>query len=274
MDWHICNDCGSDKLVECVQDGDLVCSNCGLVKMGHLIDDTYKGNCCFDENGGTMHDVFKECQENVAIQQMPNSYEYRKEHCSLKRSGEFILGIDNSFDVNTTSWTLFLGAMNKSCKGKRGDKKQAVLAASMYCACKMHKRGIQAQIIYSYFNIPLWKDFTEICSNWSDVNGIREALISISEGDALKRMIYDNSDIPDDKLWLVVKNAYVIKDKLNGSLDCMVKASKLNACLIYIACSIVGCKMSKQNIKDIYGVTPVTLKKHETMIQLCLEKSM
>jgi hypothetical protein len=239
-----------------------------LVKQSHIIDDTYHGNSSFIEDGGMLNTLLKESHQ---FQNSQSSKEHTnwKDHCCLKKCSEVLLGLDTCNDVIALSWELFCTAMTKE---KRGDTKKAVLAASMYCACKIHKRGIPAQAVYSHFNIPIWKHFTGICENWRDIKGVQEMLISLSKDDALKRMIYSNSEIPDDLLWSVCKTAYNIRDKLNGSLSDKIKASKLNVCLIYIACSVVGCSLSKQKIKELYGVTPVTLIKHETMIQLHLEK--
>lgn len=242
---NICDDCGSHKLVVHWREGDIVCSQCGLVKEERILDDTYYGNKPFEEDE---QPVFSNEAQNETI----------------KWAIESLLGDGNTLliDLCTQMFHAIGRTLGKSMRGKT---RRAVIAAAIYSASKYHKRGLTAEAIYCMFEIDVWFMYSDICALWNACPEFK-AILTCSIDDALARMIYSNQDIPFDMTKQVHKYCNILRDAVGSHLT-NAKISKLNACFVYIACQQSNLHISKKDIHKAYGVSIATLTKHESMIQ-------
>lgn len=245
MNANICNDCGSDQLLIHWREGDIVCSQCGLVKEERILDDTYYGNKPFDED-------------------VQPSFCDKTQNETVKWAVDILLGDGNSLliDLCTQLFNAIGRISNKRLKGKT---RRAALAASIFCASKYHIRGLTAEVIYNMFEIDMWFMYSDMCALWNTCLEFKE-VITYSTDDELTRMVYGNPDIPYEALKQVCKYCNILK-KTVGSHLTNAKISKLNACFIYIACEQLKLQISKKKIHKAYGVSMATLTKHESMIQ-------
>jgi transcription initiation factor TFIIIB Brf1 subunit/transcription initiation factor TFIIB len=248
---NICDDCGSHKLVIQWREGDIVCSQCGLVKEERILDDTYYGNKPYDED----------------IQPALCSNEAQNE--TIKWAIESLLGDGNTILIDLCT-QMFHAIGRTSGKSLRGKTRRAVIAAAIYCASKYHKRGLTAEAIYSMFEIDMWFMYSDICVLWSTCPEFKAVFATTTIDDALARMVYSNLDIPFDATKQVLKYCNILRDAVGSHLT-NAKVSKLNACFVYIACQQSNLDISKKDIHKAYGVSMATLTKHETMIQDILE---
>jgi transcription initiation factor TFIIIB Brf1 subunit/transcription initiation factor TFIIB len=182
-----------------------------------------------------------------------------------------IIDIENDTSFFNTCKDLFSIVLRN--KEKKSSKKKAIMAASVYHASKINKIGLRATDIYRAFGVPLWSDFSKICQCWKGFQGFDEITNTSIENDTLTRMVYMNVYIPLEFLWEVIKNARLILNKIDKCIMNNTKNDKLNACLIYIACQMLGVKITQKKICELYDVSAVTLKKHEALIQSLLKKS-
>lgn len=236
-----CTDCGSDQLVIHVRDGDLVCTCCGLVNQSRMMID----DGVFD--GNTFHTV----QNDV---------------CGLFKSK-----IDIFFGYQTCEGVRELACELYDCAKRNHGKlrvsmKNAMMAAALYDASVSFKMGICPGNIYTFFEVPVWAHYSEISSNWAK-------RIKNEDNDMLARLVYSYDAISDDKKNIVLKTARELRNMTIDSLRECTKTSKLSVCYIYIACGICDCGISKENINAFFGVSVLTITKHETLIQNVLANS-
>lgn len=245
MNANVCNDCGSDQLLIHWREGDIVCSQCGLVKEERILDDTYYGNKHFDED---VQPAFCDNPQNETVQW----------------AIEILLGDGNSLLIDLCT-QLFDAIGKTSGKRLKGKTRRAALAAAIYCTSKYHNRGLKAEVIYSMFEIDLWFMYSDMCVMWNACPEFKKIITCLTD-DEINRMVYSNFDIPFEATKKVCKYCNVLK-KTVGSYLTNAKVSKLNACFIYIACQQLNLQISKKNIHNAYGVSIATLTKHEGMIQ-------
>lgn len=265
MNPYTCNDCGSINLITHVADGDIVCRDCGLVKQGCYLDDTYNYNKSFND------DILP-CYETQNIIEKPVD-------CSMlniiKEVYDTLFEGDNNHNLIVSTMHLCEVAKN-SMKNKKGSHKRAIIAAAVYCTCRFQKRGKRAEDIYKLLRIDVWQDFSAVCQAWKDLKEFSN-VGNITSGDNTSiatRMVYDNKFIPEGKQWDVLKTIKKLMSIIEAStMKSNVRLSKLNASLIFIACEINCCSVSRANICDLYGISSITLKKHEALIQEVLKAS-
>jgi transcription initiation factor TFIIIB Brf1 subunit/transcription initiation factor TFIIB len=264
--WNICLDCGGEDFVTDYHAGDILCKHCGLVKEERIIDDTYKGNLSFSDY--EEHSLYF---EETKIEDNDDNILDKKDMVYMKSVIKNIIDIENDISFFNTCKDLYSIVFRS--KERTTSKKKAIMAASVYYASKINRRGLRANDIYHAFDVPLWTDFSKICQYWKGFKYCDEITDATIENDTLTRMVHMNTYIPLECLWKVIKNARLILQKIDKCIMSSTKNDKLNACLIYIACQMVGVKITQKKICELYDVSAVTLKKHEAMIQSLLKKS-
>ena len=263
MNPYTCNDCGSFNLITHVADGDIVCRDCGLVKQGCYLDDTYYYNKNFNDNGVTCYESQNIIETSVDCSMMN----------IVKEVYDTIFAGENNHNLIVETMHLCELAKN-SLKNKKGSHRRAIIAAAIYCICRFKKRGKKAEDIYKLLCIDVWQDFSVVCQAWKDLKEFSN-ILCITSGDntsIVTRMVYDNKFIPEGKQWDILKTIKKLMSIIEASsMKSNVRLSKLNASLIFIACEVNCCSVSRANICDLYGISSITLKKHEALIQEVLK---
>ena len=253
-----CIECNSSKIVIYARDGDIVCTNCGLVQEERILDDTFYGNIKYDDMD-EMHSYYCEVfeEENVNNQVLD----------IFKRASLNILGeeFQSIIDCALSLYTEY----TKGSTLKRGQNKVAIYCTCFLYACQHHHAGVDAKAIYRYFEIPPWLEYSKIGPCLQQILDRTHA--HQETNDLLKRMVYTCGRFKNQEAWKIITIAKQLEDKVQ-CLRSKVKTSKLNACLIYIACVVNGVEWASiETISQIYDVSITTLKKHELLIQSVLK---
>jgi transcription initiation factor TFIIIB Brf1 subunit/transcription initiation factor TFIIB len=264
---QICKDCSSDRLVIHTRDGDLVCTQCGLVNESRMIVEDYLSN----------HDVFGQCGKDNIMASF-NNYDDTVYHKAsirdLREMTEKLFGFESCEDVTQAAVDLYdkvTKAYNDNTVKKtlKHKKRLAIMASCIQYICMSLKKGMNPEVIYSHFGVPLWQEYSTVCQYLKDT---RQDECVACDDDMISRMVASHPAIHGDKSWQIIQAARQLKGKVDHILTNFTKSSKLSACFIYIACKTLHLNVSKASIQTVYGVSSVTLLKHEKMIQKALSK--
>lgn len=252
-----CKSCKSDKLIICHRDGDIVCSSCGLVQEGHIIDDTLYGNISHTE-----------LESGYIPTAQPTTEKSNSARIVFAQASIYILG--DEFDGVVTDACL---SFEVAAKNHRGRCRKALSCVCFLNACKNHKTGVDPKMVYAYFQVPMWLHYSKLnllLSTCEQQNTKTKNKGVKDENIAIKRMVHGLPGINKNDAWKVINVAYQLQQQV-GCLLSKVKISKLNACLIYISCQInKHDKFNMQCVSQIYNVSIPTLKRHELLIQSAL----
>lgn len=248
----ICFACKSAKIVHVVVDGDMVCRACGVVQQAHVIDDTYWGNAKYN-------DATEEC--------LPAPLPYSEPQHPLRKSlKEACFHLMNTENTLVTERTIhFVDILHG-----HGIKRKTAIATCFYLATKEANVGLNASIIYAYFQVPIWKEYNNVVAVLSPELRVGDAMCC----ESLRRMVYTCYDIDVKLQWKIIKAAESIRQKVHGIVGVNGKPSKLNACYIYIARKLIEPNMfCIEDHCKFFDVSVSTLNKHERMIQAALQES-
>lgn len=253
---NICKDCNSTKLVICRQDGDIVCTSCGLVQEAHVMDDTLYGNTTYDDKDiCTTHYEKLNTNQNIkyTIKDMFN------------KASAHILGDEFSNIINDAC-----ALYTSVSQIHRVKQNKALCCACFLYACKKINTEVEPSKVYTFFGVRMWLHYSKliILIEQSMKYGNK---FSKANSSMLKRMVYDCPNLNQQQAWNVIKVATQLYEKI----QCMtsnVKMSKMNACLIYISCLINKYDdVTLQFVSKFYNVSIATLKKHESLVQNILK---
>jgi transcription initiation factor TFIIIB Brf1 subunit/transcription initiation factor TFIIB len=276
-----CEECRSDRIVECWSAGDMVCSNCGLVQYGGILDDRsvdygYQDVHYFDDNVGSTSTIVdaRDCKGFDVRKLLKYQHQCgRKTDTGANAFRQELskMGLDNTI-VATTAIDLFTRAIQDI-----GSKhiKTVVMAVSLYYSCKLHKNATTLVEICDAFSVSekrFWQHSTSVLESWKSLPNFKHIMVASSKEDILVRMVYSVPGIPQEKIWNIVNVARNVQARVADSSLQTLKASKLNCTIIYIACSIaLGPKsISKACLSNGFGVSITTINKHENLIQSIL----
>lgn len=262
--FGICDECNGINLIINVREGEIVCRDCGLVKETKYLDDTCVGNMTYHDMESNFTPTYKDTTYNG------RGFEEPKTEQSIKAVIEEMLQCDGTYHIVHTANNLYHEAF-KSLGDKRGARKRAIMAAAVHCAFKIHRCGISPLDVYLAFDVEAWLDYSSICMCWRSLTEYQKIMMAMEREDCITRMVYANDKIPLSDAWKITKVSIQLRDKVECYLKSRTKASKLTATLIYIACGIIGCKLSHDDVQRLYDVTPMTLKKHERLVQEALK---
>ena len=266
---HVCKDCQSAKLVLCQSDGDIVCASCGLVQEAHVIDDTLYGNTKYDEGETciTHYEKLNTSHNNKLTNKKTKDNKELFSKASVCVLGdEFYSLIDDACFLYSSVSHLYKERYNK-----------ALCCVCFLYACKKLNTEVEPCRVYGFFGVRMWMHYSKlsILIEHSINNGCNKSMTSKHNSTAnnslLKRMIYECPHLNQQQAWNVINVATQLCEKIQCLIS-KVKMSKLNACLIYISCSInkYTC-VSLAYVSKFYNVSIATLKKHEALIQSILK---
>lgn len=281
MNKHDCAECRSDRIVECWSAGDMVCSDCGLVQYGGILDDRsmdygYQDVHYFNENVGSTSTIVdaRHCKgfDVRKLLKYQNQCGYKTDTGANAFGRQLSkMGLDNTI-VASSALNFFTRAIDDI-----GSKhiKVVVMAISLYYSCKLHKNATTLAEICDAFSVSekrFWQHSTSVLESWKTLPNFKEIMVASSQEDILVRMIYSVPGIPQEEIWNVVKVAHNVQARVAGSSLQTLKASKLNATIIYIACCMILGQgiISKACLSKGFNVSITTMNKHENLIQSIL----
>ena len=237
--WHICTDCGSDRLVT-THEGDFVCTQCGLVKEERCIDDT-------------VHSFGEVWWEQL--------YEENTNTSIIDKLG--LAHMDDT--IKTKILQIHTKASNEgSIKRKTHDN--SFWAACVYLASCELKRGMSPTECMMLLGDASSQDFSrKFWDSYKEFGGSASQDIAPVHNNGLARIIH-TLDLPNDKVWEVKKIANRLWEQVRDDVGTL-KGSKLNGSIVCIACKIAGVVPDLQKLNISKG----TLKKHEERIQSILK---
>lgn len=252
--WYICSDCGSDRLVY-DREGDFVCTNCGLVKYGHVIDETAEWNN-YSDRDDIRCEMYNECIPNKS-----------------KISALFNIEDDAMIITSTEIYNITIEKVHT-----KGEKHQAMIAAILYYAAKILKRGYSTSYIIESMKVKdadFWEFYKSLPLYWKNEKFYKDIVELDGKEQLITRMVHqlDTLDrFPTSQKQSVMissKKVYLLCLKHNVCDSC--KNSKLLGTIIYVACRMNNINSIRvQEIGLLYGIGVGTIQKQEAMIQTAL----
>lgn len=281
-----CDNCGSVKLAEDRMQGDLVCMECGCVKMERIIDEKAEWNFGQDESTFSKDPSRCGCPQNPLLEKssmstMVVNASY-KNHGNLKRlhqqqSMDYVersryhvfeeitkMAVDNGGLPSSIVELAKCYYMTLSQKRlSRGSVRKGLIACCIYYACKKNKVSRSV------------KEVADMCYiTTSTINKCIKIFRDVM-GDDIESMSTNNTDVNDlycrfaNKIGLdrcdesrLIRQARKVSNNverlclLNGKTP-----TAITAAIIYFCCENIGLKVTKKQIIDINNVSCVTLNK-------------
>ena len=242
---YICDDCQGIQFVW-DRDGDVTCTGCGLVKMERYIDDR--------------------CDDITRVEAMFEEDTYK--HHQVRK---YMTEIDD--DMKNFASDLYDIYMCKSIRTSTMDKKKAIMANCLYYSGVRNRRSHTIENIARMFQIELksiWDCKLEVFETWKDEPFYKDICQEDDDG-SLRRMIYNMGYENPMKINKMANHIMsLLRDE--SMLD-KVKKGKMNASIIYASCNAIGIHIDKHKYCRDMNISMATLKKHEGVIQYCLQKN-
>jgi transcription initiation factor TFIIIB Brf1 subunit/transcription initiation factor TFIIB len=230
----LCTDCGCDRLVWKWSDGDVICTNCGLVVEERFIDDRVPI--------GDIHNYYMESDTTTEKEEIEKIKEYTQTFGN-------ILTDNVAHKVKST-----IKDMTSDDKKIR----KCDIGAGIY----VNSNGVTASQICESLNIKsrtFWKS--------SISQGKKQSI-----DDILKRIIHSCEYIPADKAWDVIKISKRFLEVLESNETIQAcKPNKIAITLMIIACEVLKLDIDREIICREYKISKVTLLKNEKIIQNTLK---
>jgi transcription initiation factor TFIIIB Brf1 subunit/transcription initiation factor TFIIB len=285
-----CTDCGSFSLVEDWANGDLICTDCGLVAQGHIID--YSADWINNAETGTdmsrvgapVNHLFHDDMMSTVIPKrsgtwmisrlhdhMSMTYKDRalyKAYQTIQKTCEDVLHLP----TRVIDQAKELYKDTKDIKITRGDNHKAIVACCVYFACKLCPEigCVREKIEICDAFVVDKSTFTAACKIFQDVSKDRPYYDKLFEESSnsdrgiIFRTVRQFPEISDSRIWNVVRrieDAYKIcKEQSDGLLDSKTPHSIITS-LIYIISERMTLGISKNDIKTYCKVSAVTLNK-------------
>lgn len=275
MEGMMCNECHGTVFHE---DGCYtVCDGCGLVvDQGIFVPDANWNEYSNDYwTKKYYQEVDNPCYKEDCMV-------VKKYHCMInKPECKFLKELSNvslrelNLDSNIVETARTLFTDFRSDNLKRGENMRGMMAGSAYYACKMASAPRPAILIANAFGVctsKLHKCCNELLEKLND-KSYHDKMLKVScTEDLLVRMVYQVDGIADK--WNVIKTCRKLIDKLR---HCDVfrtqKPSKINATIIFIACTCLKLNVPKHVIQHNLNVSALTMINHEKMIQGLLQNT-
>ena len=293
-----CSGClsGSECFLEDRRAGDIVCTKCGLVQPGCIFDD-FDSRRMYDyaDNEGGFNEschmsVVHEVYETMRLDIRGSKSLQRLAHRCIKegsKNGTTMvlekdirmmktaldrIGIEGHDVVVLLASELYAKAFNEE---RRTTTKSLVMAVCAYYACKLHKRGNTPEGMCQAFGVAdikrFWQSVVETVDTWKGLRNFKELMLAVASEDLMTRMVYSVPGIPEYQQWSVLKAVRQLDERIGGhAIFKTLKPSKFNVALIYVACRLVGCEVTKPELAKGFGVAMNTVNKHEGLIQTYL----
>ena len=248
-----CTDCGSFNFVTVYCEGDIVCTGCGLVQAGCIVEDRafYNPNCL---SSGAPVDAVQLKQYNAEID---NKLKYFASHLRLNEH------------IEAEANTIFKAVRDKY--SFRGAPLNCAIVGSIYIACNVQN------------TVGVSRDTKELCTAIGiDVQAFHKVLKhmyellpevhaqmqSVKEGDTLTRQIQSIDSIPLERTIEVAKEVRRLDSIRRNKLLLMGSPPVVvNAVLVFVACLTLKLKLHKTTYVAEVKVSRATLDKYVRLLR-------
>lgn len=244
MNNIICKDCRGSRFVT-TRDADYVCTGCGLVAMERMIEDCPEWGW-YDHN--------EECRAEVL------------EDGPVVANEAWLADYLSRIDTIDEMLKSYVESLWKKVYEPRNHK-ESLLVVCIYHGCIELQRGFtihQCMNMVSDCNTKhVWEYYDRVGKH------IKPMTINRNNKDLAdcKRMIYNILDNPDDQRKVIKMVQKMLEEIQDKGCRGAVKASKFNACVVYIACQKNGINgIDTQRFCKDFGIGINAFKKYKEII--------
>lgn len=253
---HVCSDCRGYQFVW-DNNGDVVCTTCGLVKIERYIDDR-------PEWGS--YNAYDMCRAALLIEEDHESDQ-------VKEAKAFLQVIENDEPLVATCIELYCIAIDK-LRVIHTKHKKNIMAICIYHASCHVQRGLIPEHVMAMMQVnsaDFWKESYNVSQTWTDLSYYDSLMSAVaSASSAYQRLVHILESVVwlGKRKWDVIKAANILFHRIQGThVIGRVKQSKLHPTIIYIACMVCGIKVELRELCRCLNTSVTTVKKHEAMIQ-------
>jgi transcription initiation factor TFIIIB Brf1 subunit/transcription initiation factor TFIIB len=267
--WDICSDCKESKMVW-DRDGDMVCTNCGLVKNEKCISDepewrSYEGcedecrvEVYINEDNEIERKDYKEFQPYLQTYDKTLQDTASNMYIHLKKQ-EVGTQVGTQVASQVASQVKLIGASSK--------KKLIIMSICVYLSGKVLKRSLSYSDICTIFQISdtsFWTEYNNVIPNLRNHKDYNEIVSSSKVNNNVSRIVHTLCDAYNfiDK-WLLLKVSNDIYNKLSDVAALQsCKGSKISLAVVYYVCMTLKYNISRREFCNIFKTSESTLKKH------------
>lgn len=281
MDCHSCESCGSIQLREI--DGDLTCTDCGLVIQGRMIQDTINYITYEDHNEYQINEDEDIRMKREFIQNKKLGRYQAQTYTKCERKYIDITSRVEELRINDGIKRCAIRILKDTIQNSsidisftKGKKLVVLIALSVYYSGMYLRSGVDLRAICGQLDVD-WKKAvaisTEILPMWYNKKWYK-GLEIFNHTDKLRRVVHELELIDTDKEQDVKRTA----EKLYQRIWHYPKftSSKNNSVIltcVYVSCKVVGVKISKNKFCQEVNMSIQTLNNQESAIQQVLEQS-
>lgn len=268
-----CGNCDSADLVHCAADGDIVCRECGAVVEGHTIDES--GERVYDESDsrvGAPGDATATAGLHIrgALPRRFHRLDVPYSERCMQQVFSDISRVCSTQLRLTPNIVDSAKELYKDIKDKRisrGSVHKALVAASVYFACKLQKQeGVSRRKleICNAFAVEE-RSFSNACKLVKDLlsdKAYHKGLFETMDSNDLIVRAADGFGYPRERKYALIKAVRALDDRVRAAGVLHGKhPSSVVAALFQVVCERDGYDVSRKDICSICGVSAVTLAK-------------
>lgn len=272
---------GRAALVTDWSSGDVVCSTCGVVVEGHIIDESPEWSFADglvasrvgmpDAPLGTRL-ATRRTRKCAAVKDAPREIALRE---GLAQVDAFVsqLRLSVTGAVAVTAREVFRDY--DDTKGVRADNRRHVAAAAVYFACKIERVGRELRLMSAVCDVDR-KQFNAITAEFKEClidRPYHEAMFRGLRPADLLDIFLDRLRLPPDVRKRVWSTAAALGRNLGDLEDCGRKPRTLCGGMLWVALRRLGVDVSKKRVSEACAVCQQTLDKVAALIEAAPEKS-
>jgi transcription initiation factor TFIIIB Brf1 subunit/transcription initiation factor TFIIB len=261
--WWVCSDCRAYGKFVWTNDGDIVCTACGLVKEGHVISDEPEWRFYEDDGPDKSRvEVIEEFQSKKA------TVVHRE---LLSR----LLDIYQDSTIKECIDELYVVLTDYFKKNKK-----LLVAVISFIACKWTMRPVTPyNICYNmqmdYNQKDFWGMYNDVMEKLKidrprTYHRVVDVISSDNDINVIVRSLSQYFELKFDET-AIIRVASDLLARTHEHMSC--KMTKLSASVVYVACKALGYRICTQKYADVFLISQSTLCKHESSIQDILSRT-
>lgn len=244
-----CGDCHGFEFVTNYKEGDVICTNCGLIQEGCIIVDS-----AF-YNPGSFLQQFPAPQQELVKE---TNYD------SIDKLKVLVVMASIPETIGQEAERIFESVRQKYAF--RGTPLKAAMLSCVYIACNLqHVEGVSRNAAELCVACGLDAQvFSKVLKHVCDiVPHLATKMCAVKETDVLTRHMQGLEDIPQARKWDVRKETGRL-DAIRRSYGLMMGSppNVVNAVLIFVACVALGIPLEKPAFLGVTGISKATLDKY------------
>lgn len=254
--------------------GDVVCTRCGVVVEGHIIDESPEwthraGEADKSRVGmastdlGTYIDTKRRKLRDASWTPKERA---RREGLDLVNSFLALMSLSTSGGIAATAREIFVDF--DDAKGVRSDTRRHAAAAAVYFACKMENAGRELRLVASVCDIDQ-KQFNAVTAEFKDAlkyKPYHDLMHQALHPSKLLDVFLDRLRLPTADRKRVWKCATQLTNDLQGLMDCGRKPRTLCAGIVWTSLQRQGIDVPKKTVSEACAVCQQTLDKVAALI--------